>query len=201
MSTDVSVVIWGPIERTHIQSPCERSSPWRLGGFTLAAQHCACWIGIPWKSWDFEPAVAQCRGSPRRTLMAFRSVGAFLVALLFTSGNAFAQVKAGLNELTFSASVFGTKTEGSDTATAATLTGSYGRFLGDHLEVGPLLSVSKAEGVDAFGTIGGYGAFHVNTASAVVPYVGAQIGRGFGLASDFNDNPWVFGFFGGIKAF
>jgi len=133
--------------------------------------------------------------------MAFRSVGAFLVALLFTSGNAFAQVKAGLNELTFSASVFGTKTEGSDTATASTLTGSYGRFLGDHLEVGPLLSVSKAEGVDAFGTIGGYGAFHVNTASAVVPYVGAQIGRGFGLASDFNDNPWVFGFFGGIKAF
>ena len=134
--------------------------------------------------------------------MSFRFVVVLLVTLVFaTSENAFAQVKAGLNELSFAASVFGTKSEGSDTTTAATLTGSYGRFLGDHFEVGPLLTIAKAEGIDAFGTISGYGAYHVNTASAVVPFAGAQIGRGFGLASAFSDNPWVYGFFGGVKAF
>jgi hypothetical protein len=100
-----------------------------------------------------------------------RRIATLIVSLAFAAGaDAFAQVKAGLNEINGSATVQGTKVDGSDTFTAATFIGTYGRFLTDSFEVGPQLSVLKAEGVDASGTIDGFAAFHFVPASAVVPY-------------------------------
>jgi hypothetical protein len=134
--------------------------------------------------------------------MTSRQVVTVIFSVLFvTSANAFAQVKSGLNEVSFSATVAGSKFEGGDTTTGATLTGSYGRFLSDTIEVGPQLIFFKSEGSDAFGTINGFAAYHLNPSSRVVPFAGGQIGRSYGLSTDFTDNPWDFGFFGGIKAF
>jgi hypothetical protein len=113
----------------------------------------------------------------------------------------YAQVRAGLNEVNFTATVSGTTVEEGDTETGFTFTGAYGRFLTDRVEVGPLLAFVKAEGTDAFGTISGFATYHFVPDSNVVPFVGAQLGTSFGLATDFSDNPWSYGFFGGIKAF
>jgi len=133
----------------------------------------------------------------------FRRISILVIGVAFAAGadDAYAQVNAGLNEINGSAAVQGTKAEGSDTFTFATFTGAYGRFLTDGFEVGPQLSIVKAEGVDAVGTINGFAAVHLAPDSAIVPYVGAQIGRGFGQSTTFTDNPWTFGFFGGIKGF
>jgi hypothetical protein len=132
----------------------------------------------------------------------FRYIPMLVIGLAFAAGaDANAQVKAGLNEINGSAAVQGTKIEGSDTFTFATFTGAYGRFLTDGFEVGPQLSIVKAEGVDAGGTINGFAAVHLAPDSSMVPYVGAQIGRGFGQSTTFTDNPWNFGFFGGLKGF
>jgi hypothetical protein len=132
----------------------------------------------------------------------FRQIVILVVGLAFmVEAEAYAQVKAGLNEINGSASVQGLKAEGSDTFTVATFNGAYGRFLGDEFEVGPQLSILKAEGSDATGTIDGFAALHFAPDATVVPYLGLQIGRGFGQSTAFADNPWNFGFFGGIKGF
>ena len=59
----------------------------------------------------------------------------------------------------------------------------------------------KAEGTDATGTIDGFAALHFAPDATVVPYLGVQIGRGFGQSTAFADNPWNYGIFGGIKGF
>ena len=118
-----------------------------------------------------------------------------------TATEAYAQVRAGLNEFNFTATLSGTKVDDGDTSTAFTFNGAYGRFLTDHFEVGPALTFFKAEETDAFGTITGAAAYHFAPDSTVVPFVGAQFGTAFGLETDFSDNPWSYGFFGGIKAF
>ena len=115
--------------------------------------------------------------------------------------DAYAQVRAGLNEINFTATLSGTKIDDGDTESAFTFTGAYGRFLTDRFEIGPLLTLFKAEGSDAFGSISGFASYHFAPDSNVVPFVGAQLGTGFGLETDFSDNPWSYGFFGGIKAF
>ena len=132
----------------------------------------------------------------------FRQIPILVVGLAFMAGaDASAQVKAGLNEINGSATVQGTKAEGSATFTVATFSGAYGRFISDAFELGPQLSIVKAEGTDATGTINGFAAVHFAPDSPVVPYVGVQVGRGFGQSSAIADNPWNFGFFGGIKGF
>jgi hypothetical protein len=115
--------------------------------------------------------------------------------------DAYAQVRAGLNEVNFTATLSATKLEDGDTQSAFTFNGAYGRFLTDRFEVGPLFTVFKAEDSDAFGTINGFAAYHFAPDSNVVPFVGVQLGTAFGLETDFSDNPWSYGFFGGIKAF
>ena len=132
----------------------------------------------------------------------FRQIAILVVGLAFAAGaDAYAQVKAGLNEINGSASVQALKAEGSDTFTVATFSGAYGRFLGDEFEVGPQLSILKSEGIDATGTIDGFAALHFVPDATVVPYLGVQIGSGFGQSTALADNPWNFGFFGGVKAF
>ena len=132
----------------------------------------------------------------------FRPIPILVVGLAFAAGaDAYAQVKAGLNEINGSASVQASKEEGSDTFTVATFSGAYGRFLGDGFEIGPQLSILKAEGTDATGTIDGFAALHFAPDATVVPYLGVQIGRGFGQSTAFADNPWNYGIFGGIKGF
>jgi hypothetical protein len=132
----------------------------------------------------------------------FRQIAILVIGLAFmVEADAYAQVKAGLNEINGSASVQGSKAEGSDTFTVATFSGAYGRFLGDGFEVGPQLSILKAEGSDATGAIDGFAALHFAPDATVVPYLGIQIGHGFGQSTAFADNPWNFGFFGGIKGF
>src|SRR5215510_16472098 len=96
-----------------------------------------------------------------RSSVMFRQIPILMVVLTFVVGtDAYAQVKAGLNEINGSATVQGRKVEGSDTFTVATFNGAYGRFLSDGFEVGPQLSILKAEGVDATGTIDGFAAIH-----------------------------------------
>ncbi len=134
--------------------------------------------------------------------MTSTRIAAFIISAAFATGtNAFAQVKTGLNEINFTAALTGTKVEGADTTTAFTFAGTYGRFLTDRFEVGPQLSLTKSEGIDAFGSINGLASYHFAPDSNVVPFVGAQIGTSFGLDTAFSDNPWQFGFFGGIKGF
>ena len=134
--------------------------------------------------------------------MSSTRIAAFIIGVSFAMGSdAFAQVKAGLNEINFTAALTGVKVEDGDTATAFTFSGTYGRFLTNHFEVGPQLSLFKSEGVDLFGSINGLAAYHFVPDSNVVPFAGAQIGTGFGQDTAVTDNPWQFGFFGGIKAF
>jgi hypothetical protein len=134
--------------------------------------------------------------------MTSKRVATLILGVLFaTCANAYAQVRSGLNEVSFTAAVTGTKVEDADTTTSGTLTGAYGRFLSDTFEVGPQLTIFKAEGSDAFGTINGFAAYHFNPRARVVSFAGGQIGRSYGLSTDLTDNPWNYGFFGGIKAF
>jgi|RhiMethySRZTD1v2_1073278.scaffolds.fasta_scaffold02001_7 hypothetical protein len=134
--------------------------------------------------------------------MTSTRIAAFIVCASFAIGtDAFAQVRAGLNEINFTAALTGTKIEDGDTTTGFTFTGTYGRFLTDHFEVGPELEFFKSEGFDAFGSINGLAAYHFAPNSNVVPFAGGQMGTSFGQDTAFSDNPWQFGFFGGIKAF
>ena len=121
--------------------------------------------------------------------------------LAFTATDAFGQVRARLSEINFTATVAGSKMEGEDSGTGATLAGAYGWFLTDRIEIGPQFTVFKAEGADAFGTINGVAAYHFNPRSRMVGFVGGQAGKSYGLSNDFVDNPWSVGFFGGVKAF
>ena len=129
-------------------------------------------------------------------------IAAFIICAALAMGtDAFAQVKAGLNEINFTAALTGVKVEDGDTATAFTFSGTYGRFLTDRFEVGPQLELFKSEGVDTFGSFNGFAAYHFVPNSNVVPFAGGHIGTGFGQDTAVTDNPWQFGFFGGIKAF
>jgi hypothetical protein len=121
--------------------------------------------------------------------------------LALTGTDALAQVKSGLNEINFTATLAGSKVSGQDASGGATLSGAYGRFLMDRIEVGPQFNIIKADGSDAYGTIGGAAAYHFNPGSGMVGYAGGQLGTGFGLSNDFINNPWSFGFFAGVKAF
>src|SRR5262245_23019092 len=97
---------------------------------------------------------------PRSSVM-FRLIAILVVGLAFMVGaDAYAQVKAGFNEINGSASLQGSKAGGSETFTVLGFTGAYGRFIGDEFEVGPQLSILKAEGSDAIGTIDGFAALH-----------------------------------------
>lgn len=135
-------------------------------------------------------------------MMTSRYRAALIVCAVFAIGTeAMAQTKAGLNEANFTATLAGTKVEDSDTVSAFTFTGAYGRFLTKDFEVGPLLTLTKAENTDAFGSISGFASYHFVPDSTIVPFVGVHMGGGFGLSTAFSDNPWNYGIFGGIKGF
>lgn len=135
-------------------------------------------------------------------MMTSRWKAVLIVCAAFAIGtDAAAQVRAGLNEVNFTATLSGTKVEDSDTVTSFTFSGAYGRFLTADFEVGPLLSLTKVENSDGFGTLSGFASYHFVPDSTVVPFVGVQMGGSFGMSTPFSDNPWSYGIFGGIKAF
>lgn len=123
---------------------------------------------------------------------------------------ALAQVSAGLNEVNVAVSITSSKSSGTnidtDARTTGVFSGAYGRFLTDHIEVGAQLTGLKTEDEDMNGTVGAIGAYHFGGKNnAIVPFAGAQIGRGYGLNMEVFSarihNPWSYGVFGGIKAF
>lgn len=84
--------------------------------------------------------------------------------------------------------------------------GTVGRTPPGSGKLGAQFNVLKVEGEDAFGTYGAVAAFHFGpTSGVVVPFVGAQLGRGYGQHFDLGvgdvHNPWAYGAFGGVKAF
>jgi hypothetical protein len=121
------------------------------------------------------------------------------VALLFLAGGeAAAQTRGDLNEVSLSA-FLSTVSAGGESSTIMQLESRYGRFLTSRLELGASLSATKVEGIDLFGTLGAFGAWHFGLEGATsVPYAGAGAGFGFGGG---DDNPVNFGVFGGGKFF
>lgn len=117
---------------------------------------------------------------------------------LLIAGPAAAQVRAGLNEVNVNGHI--TRTSADDESfTMSQLQGRFGRFLSDQVELGVLASLNKFEDVDLFGDIGAFGAYHFGAMGATtVPYVGANVGFGFG---NEGDNPFSYGGFGGLKFF
>jgi len=122
----------------------------------------------------------------------------FLILLAFSS-NGLGQVRKGINELSLSGSLDVLTANGSST-TSAVIGIGYGHFLTEQAELGGGFSLIKIEGFDAFGTFGGFFSFHFPSTpeSKAVPYVGGNVGLGYG---DPVDNPFIFGAFGGIKLF
>lgn len=109
-----------------------------------------------------------------------------------------AQTRANLNEVSLSAFLSGVSA-GGETSTMMQVETRYGRFLSPRLELGASLSATKYEGIDTFGTLGAFGAWHFGLEGATtVPYAGVGAGFGFGGG---DDNPINFGGFGGFKFF
>ncbi|HLG93499.1 MAG TPA: hypothetical protein VI546_01545 [candidate division Zixibacteria bacterium] len=128
-----------------------------------------------------------------------RFVLSFCVALLALSSSSLGQVRKGLNEIAFNGSLDVLTANGSS-ATSAEVGIGYGHFLTDQAELGGGFSLIKIEGIDAFGTFGGFFSFHFPSTpeSKAVPYIGGNIGLGYG---DPFDNPFIFGGYGGFKLF
>ena len=144
--------------------------------------------------------------------MSLRLVSLVIAGTLVVAGatRAGAQVSAGLNEVNGGVSITSSETTGTnvntDTRTTGVFSGTYGRFLTDHVEIGAQFTALKSEGVDVNGTMGAVGAYHFGARNnSVVPFAGAQVGRGYGLHVEMFgariNNPWSYGVFGGIKAF
>ncbi len=109
-----------------------------------------------------------------------------------------AQVSAGLSELGFLGS-FTRQTVGGESASGIAAQGAYGYFLTKNLELGGNLTLAAMTDSDTVGAFSGFLAVHFPSSSApqTVPYIGAQLGSGFG----FDDNPTTIGLFGGVKFF
>lgn len=126
---------------------------------------------------------------------------AMIVAVLmaFGAANAAAQVRAGLSEVNLNGNITAVSPEEGDTETTMQVQLRYGYFLTPAVQLGVQLSAIKFEDVDTFGDVGAFGAYHFGSpGSMTVPYVGAQVGTGFG----FDDsNPFTFGGFAGLKYF
>jgi hypothetical protein len=105
------------------------------------------------------------------------------VAVLFLAGGeAAAQTRADLNEVSLSA-FLSAVSAGGESSTIMQLESRYGRFLSSRLELGASLSATKVEGIDLFGTLGAFGAWHFGLEGATsVPCAGAGAGFGFAAA-------------------
>jgi len=75
-----------------------------------------------------------------------------------------------------------------------------GYFINDNFELGANFSILKAENTDAFGELSGFLSIHFPHSydSRTVPYIGTQIGFGYGRG---DDNPIIFGGYAGVKIF
>ena len=126
-----------------------------------------------------------------RTLLA-------AVSILLLASPLSAQTRKDLNEVSLNGVVSGVSA-GGESSTMLQLEGRFGRFLSPRLELGGSLKATKYEGIDMFGTLGGFGAWHFGLEDATtVPYAGAAVGFGFGGG---DDNPLNIGVFGGYKFF
>jgi len=127
-----------------------------------------------------------------------RKLLATALLLLGTGTPVLAQTRTNLNEASLSANLRGVSA-GGESSTIMQVEARYGRFLSPRLELGGSLSATKYEGIDMYGTLGAFGAWHFGLEGATaVPYVGASAGFGFGGG---DDNPVNVGVFAGYKLF
>lgn len=119
-----------------------------------------------------------------------------LVFVVFVAATSFAQVEKGVMELNLSGAL--NVTSNGDSVTSFDLAVMPGYFVTKNHEIGAAFDVHKTEGFDTFGTLSGvYTLNFPKEGGKLLPFVGGHVGFGFGT----DDNPTVFGFFGGIKYF
>jgi len=107
-------------------------------------------------------------------------------------------LRQGMNEVNIAGDIQVLSADG-ETETTIILSGLYGRFLTNIIEVGGAFSYTKYESYDAFGSVYGQAAYHLMASQnrPVVPYVAARVGAGYG----YDENPILFGGGLGVKAF
>lgn len=120
------------------------------------------------------------------------------IFIFATGSDVFGQIKRGHKEVNIAGSLSST-TDGKETSTVIQLATGVGYFLHTNFEIGANLSFTKVENIQPFGTASGflsiYPSFKIG--SNTVPYVGGQIGIGYGPG----DNSIIFGGFSGVKVF
>jgi hypothetical protein len=125
---------------------------------------------------------------------------ALIVATLMAFGavDAAAQVRVGLSEVNLNGHITSESPEEGDSETTMQVQLRYGYFVTPAVQLGVQLAALKWEDRDTFGVVGVFGAYHFGSpGSMTVPYVGAQVGTGFGT----DNNPFTFSGFAGLKYF
>ena len=125
-------------------------------------------------------------------------IGIILINVILVT-TVFGQVMKGLKEVNLAGS-FNVSSAGGESFTLIQFATSLAYFINKNVSVGGNLTLVKPEGFDATGAFSALVSVHfAKTEDAKsVPYIGAQIGHGYG--SSF-DNPFIFGGFVGIKLF
>ena len=121
---------------------------------------------------------------------------AIVAALLFAGAQtAEAQIRQQLVELNLLGSL--QTVSNGESVTSSRVDVRAGYFFTPELEIGFAINSTKVESLDAYGSIGIFGAYHfADPLARTVPFAGAQFGSGFG-----NDSGTAYGVFGGLKYF
>jgi hypothetical protein len=125
--------------------------------------------------------------------------GMVILSILLFFSHARGQIHSGMNELNISGSLNNSKVDGGETYTYIHLSSGFGHFFNEFLEAGANFSLEKAEDMDPCGTASLFISIHFPSATlrTAVPYLGGQIGGGYGS----EDNPFIWGAFAGLKLF
>ena len=108
-----------------------------------------------------------------------------LAVVLLHAAPAAAQVSAGLNELGGWAYLETGKYSGEENVTLLDLRFFYGKFITDHIEIGPGLNLYKYGEDDATGAVNGFVSYYFgDTTKRLIPYVEGAVGQFFNGGDD-----------------
>ena len=109
------------------------------------------------------------------------------------------QIKKGDSEIDFVGSLNHISGGDETSATAFQLVAGGGHFFVEWVEIGANFSLTKYEGVDAFGTVSGFLSLYpkIEKSDKIAHFIGVQYGHAYGMG----DSPTIHGAYCGTKIF